>query len=37
MTQDLCPHQLSFWDVLIERAAQQGGCATLYSENLQPD
>ena len=29
-------HQISFWDALIVRAAQHGGCATLYSEELQP-
>ena len=28
-------HQISFWDALIVRAAQHGGCATLYSEDLQ--
>ena len=28
-------HQLSFWDALILRAAKQGGCGTVFSENLQ--
>src|SRR5439155_232666 len=26
-------HQLSFWDALILRAAKQGGCGTVFSEN----
>ena len=26
---------ISFWDALIIRAAEQGGCETLYSEDLQ--
>jgi predicted nucleic acid-binding protein len=26
--------KLSFWDALIVRAAQQGGCAVLYSEDF---
>lgn len=29
-------HALSFWDALVVRAAEQSGCDTLYSENLQP-
>jgi predicted nucleic acid-binding protein len=28
-------HQVSFLDALIVRAARQGGCAILYSEDLQ--
>ena len=28
-------HQLSFWDALVVRAAKEGGCAVLYSEDLQ--
>ena len=28
-------HQLAFWDALIVRAAKQGGCSVLYSEDLQ--
>ena len=28
-------HRLSWYDSLIVSAAQQGGCATLYSEDLQ--
>jgi predicted nucleic acid-binding protein len=28
-------HQLSFWDALVVRAARQGGCSVLYSEDLQ--
>jgi predicted nucleic acid-binding protein len=28
-------HQLAFWDALIVRAASQGGCSVLYSEDLQ--
>jgi len=28
-------HKLSFWDALVLRAAQQTGCAVLYSEDLQ--
>ena len=28
-------HQVSFWDALIVRAAKQGGCPELYSEDLQ--
>jgi len=28
-------HAFSFWDALILRAAQQAGCAVLFSENFQ--
>ena len=28
-------HRLSFWDALVVRAALDGGCAVLYSEDLQ--
>lgn len=28
-------HQVSFWDALIVRAAKEGGCSILYSEDLQ--
>jgi predicted nucleic acid-binding protein len=28
-------HRLSFWDALVVRAAKEGGCAVLYSEDLQ--
>jgi predicted nucleic acid-binding protein len=28
-------HQVSFWDALIVRAARQGACSILYSEDLQ--
>lgn len=28
-------HRLSFWDALIVRAAKEGGCSVLYSEDLQ--
>jgi predicted nucleic acid-binding protein len=28
-------HQLSFWDALVLRAAQETGCSVLYSEDLQ--
>jgi predicted nucleic acid-binding protein len=28
--------QISFWDALVVRAAKEGGCAVLYSEDLQP-
>ena len=28
-------HQVSFWDALIVRAAKQGGCPEVYSEDLQ--
>ena len=28
-------HQVSFWDGLILRAAKEGGCSILYSEDLQ--
>ena len=28
-------HELSFWDALIMRAAQQAGCSILFSENFQ--
>jgi predicted nucleic acid-binding protein len=28
-------HQVSFWDALILRAAKQGGCPEVYSEDLQ--
>lgn len=28
-------HQVSFWDALIVRAAKQGGCSILLSEDLQ--
>jgi predicted nucleic acid-binding protein len=27
-------HTISFWDALVVRAAQEGGCAVLYSEDL---
>ncbi len=27
-------HRISFWDALVVRAAQEGGCAILYSEDL---
>lgn len=27
--------QLSFWDALIVRAAKEGGCSVLYTEDLQ--
>jgi predicted nucleic acid-binding protein len=27
-------HKISFWDALVVRAAQEGGCAILYSEDL---
>lgn len=27
-------HQVSFWDALIVRAAKEGGCSVLYSEDL---
>ena len=30
-------HQVSFWDALIVRAAKQGGCPDVYSEDLQHD
>jgi predicted nucleic acid-binding protein len=30
-------HRVSFWDALILRAAKQGGCAVLFSEDLQED
>ncbi len=29
-------HTISFWDALIVRAALNGGCAVLFSEDLQP-
>lgn len=29
-------HQLSFWDAMILRSAQQLGCTLLYSEDLNP-
>ena len=28
-------HQVSFWDALIVRAAKEGGCPKVYSEDLQ--
>jgi predicted nucleic acid-binding protein len=28
-------HRLSFWDALVVRAAKEGGCTVLYSEDLQ--
>lgn len=28
-------HRLSFWDALVIRAAVTGGCAVLFSEDLQ--
>ena len=28
-------HGLSFWDALVLRAAKQGGCTVLFSEDLQ--
>lgn len=28
-------HRISFWDALVLQAAKQGGCAVLYSEDLQ--
>ncbi|HSM91415.1 MAG TPA: PIN domain-containing protein [Anaeromyxobacteraceae bacterium] len=28
-------HRISFWDALVLRAAKQGGCTVLYSEDLQ--
>ena len=28
-------HQVSFWDALIVRAAKEGGCSVVYSEDLQ--
>ena len=28
-------HQVSFWDGLIIRAAKEGGCSIVYSEDLQ--
>ena len=28
-------HQVSFWDALVVRAAKEGGCSVLYSEDLQ--
>jgi predicted nucleic acid-binding protein len=28
-------HQLSFWDALVLRAAQETGCTVFYSEDLQ--
>ena len=28
-------HRVSFWDALVLRAAKQGGCAVLLSEDLQ--
>ena len=27
-------HAISFWDALVVRAAQEGGCAVVYSEDL---
>ena len=30
-------HQVSFWDALIVRAAKQGGCPDVYSEDLPHD
>jgi predicted nucleic acid-binding protein len=29
-------HRFSFWDALILRAAKQGGCRVLFTEDLQP-
>lgn len=29
-------HAVSFWDALVVRAAEQAGCDTLFSEDLQP-
>ena len=29
-------HRLSFWDALILRMAEQSGCTTLFSEDMQP-
>lgn len=28
-------HQISFWDALVVRAAKEGGCSVLYSEDFQ--
>lgn len=28
-------HQVSLWDALVLRAAKEGGCSVLYSEDLQ--
>jgi len=28
-------HRLSFWDALVVRAAKEGGCSVLYTEDLQ--
>jgi predicted nucleic acid-binding protein len=28
-------HGMSFWDALVVRAAKEGGCSVLYSEDLQ--
>ncbi len=28
-------HRLAFWDALVVRAAKQGGCSVLYTEDLQ--
>ncbi len=28
-------HHVSFWDALVVRAANEGGCSILYSEDLQ--
>jgi predicted nucleic acid-binding protein len=28
-------HRISFWDALMLRAAKQGGCAVVYTEDLQ--
>ena len=28
-------HRLSFWDALVVRAAKEGGCSGLYTEDLQ--
>lgn len=28
-------HQVSFWDALVIRAAREGGCRVLYTEDLQ--
>lgn len=28
-------HQLAFWDALVVRAARQGGCSVLYTEDLR--
>lgn len=30
-------HNISFWDALVLRSAQQTGCTVLFSEDMQPD